>query len=154
MMIDMQASKHKIAGFSLIELMIAVAIVGIIAAIAYPSYTSQIEKGRRAECRGGLLKTMQQQERYYTQLNTYAAFSAGSTTATMAAFSGESLAKSACTIEAGICDSQALTACVQLTAKPAKDSKITSLFLDSQGGKQCTLVGSATKVTDATTCWP
>lgn len=154
-MVYMKTYKKYVAGFSLIELMIAVAIVGIIAAIAYPSYTSQIEKARRAECRSGLLKTMQQQERFYTQLNTYSSFGPGSTTATMSAFSGETLAKSACDIAAAKCGSQELTACVELTGTPRKtDSKITNFYMDSQGAKQCQLNGSSTKVNDTTTCWP
>ena len=154
-MIYMKPRKIKVTGFSLIELMIAVAIVGIIAAIAYPSYTSQIEKARRAECRSGLLKTMQQQERYYTQRNEYSSFNPGSTTATMSAFSGETLAKSACKISASACASQALTACVELAGDPVKtDSKITTFYMDSQGAKQCKLNGSSTKVNDTTTCWP
>ena len=68
----MQNARHQ-RGFTLIELMITVAVVGILAAIAYPAYTNQIAKGRRAECRAGLYQAMQQQERYYTQFNAYAA---------------------------------------------------------------------------------
>lgn len=142
-------------GFTLIELMITVAIVGILAAIAYPSYTSQIEKGRRAECRGGLLKTMQQQERYYTQRNAYTDFTSGSTTSTVASFSGESLARSACDIAAVQCGTQALTECVELEATPKyADSKVDKLYFSSSGQKQCKLKGSNTKVTDTSVCWP
>lgn len=142
-------------GFSLIELMVAVAIVGILAAIAYPAYTNQIEKGRRSECRGGLLKTMQQQERYFTQFNQYASFASGTTSAVVSAYSGESLQRSACSIGAAQCGTQPLSECVELTGTTAyNDSKIDRLYLDSLGQKKCQLKGASTKITDTATCWP
>ena len=64
-------------GFTLIELMITVAIVGILASIAYPSYIESVRKGRRAEARAALTELMQQQERFMTQNNTYRAFASG-----------------------------------------------------------------------------
>ena len=42
----------KSKGFTLIELMIVVAIIGIIAAVAYPSYQEQVAKSRRGDCSG------------------------------------------------------------------------------------------------------
>ncbi len=61
-------------GFTLIELMIAVAIVGILAAIAYPSYQEQVRKGRRADAMAQLVTLAQAYERYYTSNNTYEGF--------------------------------------------------------------------------------
>ena len=58
-------------GFTLIELMITVAIVGILAAIAYPSYQDHIRKARRAEGQSALLELAQFMERYYTLNNSY-----------------------------------------------------------------------------------
>jgi type IV pilus assembly protein PilE len=147
--------KKKSSGFTLIELMITVAIIGILSALAYPSYISYIEKGRRAECRSGLLKTMQQQERYFTQRNTYLEFTSGSTTATVSSFSGEKLATSACEIAGVQCGTAAINTCVELVAKPKyTESKITELYFDSAGQKLCKLIGGSTKITDSTTCWP
>lgn len=142
-------------GFSLIELMIVLAIVAILVAIAYPSYVSYIEKGRRSECRSGLLKTMQQQERYFTQFNKYIDVPSGSTTAGISAYSGDLRDKSSCWIGAAQCGSQALSECVELTATPQyTESKIDLLYLDSLGQKRCQLKGTSTKVSDTTTCWP
>ena len=60
-----------IRGFSLIELMIVVAIVGILAAVAVPSYQSFIQEGRRAEGVALALDIASRQERYYTQQAGY-----------------------------------------------------------------------------------
>lgn len=54
-------------GFTLIELMITLAIVAIVAAIAYPSYTESVRKSRRADARAVLLEAAQFMERIYTE---------------------------------------------------------------------------------------
>lgn len=58
-------------GFSLIELMVTVAILAILAAIAYPSYRDQILKSRRGDAQTALLEIAQRQERFYAQNATY-----------------------------------------------------------------------------------
>jgi type IV pilus assembly protein PilE len=61
----------KAAGFTLIELMIAVAIAGLLASIAYPSYMDSVRKSRRADAKAALSNAAQALERHYTEKNTY-----------------------------------------------------------------------------------
>ncbi|GGK83446.1 type IV pilin protein [Amphritea balenae] len=64
-------------GFSLLELMIAVAIVGIIAGVAYPSYLSMLQDSRRADGQAALMDLAARQERFFYDQRTYAASIAG-----------------------------------------------------------------------------
>ncbi|WP_271272836.1 type IV pilin protein [Aliamphritea hakodatensis] len=57
--------------FTLIELMIAVAIVGVLAGIAYPSYLEYVAAGRRADAQGNLIALAQHMERQFTLNGTY-----------------------------------------------------------------------------------
>ncbi len=66
----MSKTKHR-HGFTLIELMITVAIVGILAAIALPSYQDSIRKSRRADAKSDLMGLANAQERYFTLNNQY-----------------------------------------------------------------------------------
>lgn len=60
-------------GMTLIELMITVAVVGILAAIAYPSYQNQVRRSNRADAITALTAMANAQERFYLANNTYAA---------------------------------------------------------------------------------
>jgi type IV pilus assembly protein PilE len=61
----------KTHGFTLIELMIVIAILSIIVAVGYPSYMEHVKKSRRAEGMGQLLELADRMERAYSDRGTY-----------------------------------------------------------------------------------
>ncbi|MFO1418819.1 MAG: type IV pilin protein [Methylotetracoccus sp.] len=112
------SAKKRSAGFTLIELMITVAVVAILATIAVPSYTGQLAKTRRAEAQGCLMELMSFMERFYTQYGSYQC------TATIA----------------GLCSGTGASPTLPFTQAP-KDStgKVYNLALQSNTGSTYTL---------------
>lgn len=64
---------HVMTGFSLIEVMIAIVIVAIIAAVALPAYQEHVMRGNRTDCHGALVEAANRLERFFYDNNTYTA---------------------------------------------------------------------------------
>lgn len=159
----MKLRQNRHGGFTLIELMIVVAVVAILSAIAFPSYQSFVLKGRRAEARTALLELMQQQERFMTQRGTYQDFSttaAGVTTPASAAttfktFTGDNGTAPAYRLSADACPNPSgglfgVRDCIRGIATPTRaDPLVDALTMTTTGVKDCT--GTTT---DKKLCWP
>ena len=120
------ALKRQMAGFTLLELMIVVAIIGIISAIAYPSYQEYVLRGNRSEGQAFLNDAAARQERYYAQNNTYA------DTAAKLGYANNNSSSSKYTLAISNVSATTYT----LTATPARtDSKCGNLSLNQAGTK-------------------
>lgn len=60
-------------GFTLVELVVAVAIIGLLASIAFPNYLEYVKKGRRAAAQSHLMDVAQRQQQYLLDTRSYAA---------------------------------------------------------------------------------
>jgi type IV pilus assembly protein PilE len=154
----MKTRKADTGGFSLMELVITMAVLSILVAIAYPSYANFLLKGKRAEGRAALVELMHQQERYMTQNNKYLFFlntsGVPSTGVPFKKFSGDSLEKASYFLYSKECDrNPSPMECVKLVATPVKpDPEAGDLVLQSTGEKNCTGTAS-TNGTTSSVCW-
>lgn len=138
-------------GFTLVELMIAVAILGILASIAYPNYAEYVARGRRADGKAALLTAMQALERRYAQASSYV--DPADNTRAWRGFPQVSDGGNY-DIAAGACGALALNECVQVSAVPAiADSRCGTLLLRSTGERGVLLNNVASFANLPQGCW-
>lgn len=141
-------------GFTLIELMVVVAIIGVIAGIAYPSYLKSMQKGRRAEAKSELTRLSQALERCYSSYGTYKNASCSTVEDSSGNFlSGlQSSPNKYYNMTASVLSGTAytLTATAVSTGPQAKDTGCTIMNLDSTGKRTS---GSTTATSDTGNCW-
>lgn len=136
---ELQRKSSLKNGFTLIEAMVVVTIIGILAVLAIPSYQEYIRKGRRAEARTALTDLLQQQERYMTQRNTYLAFATGASGTPFKTHSGDNATNPHYKLGSRVCPGFGLNECVQIFATPQlEDPEAGDLQITSTGAKDCT----------------
>ncbi|MGV6809239.1 MAG: type IV pilin protein [bacterium] len=125
-------------GFTLIEIMIVIVIVGILAAVSFPSYVQHVINSKRSDAHTALFTMAQQQEQYFAQNMVYAPdfqtlYNTGAAVATMPSPEDEyRITLAAC---ADPCRTYTLTATPVAGKSQARDTTCVSLSISHLGEK-------------------
>ena len=135
---------NKAQGFTLIEVMVVVAIVGILFAIVLPSYENHIQKSRRVDAKSALMDLSARQERYMGQKKQY--YAGDVSVANGLNFGRTTSAEGHYSLTSTACSSGVISNCYLLTAQAigiqAQDTDCPTFTLNSAGVK-----------TPTTGCW-
>ncbi len=154
---DPKVAPCRTHGFTLIELMVVVVIAGVLAAVAYPAYTGQVRKSRRAEAINLLSAIVQAQERYRANGSTYAStlgqlgiYASKITPHYTVALSGVGATAATASVAYGY----QVTASTVSTSPQASDTQCATLTVKMQTGSlEYTATDSSNNATDSK-CWP
>ena len=144
-------------GFTLVEMLVVLAIVSILGAIAYPGYARHVVKARRVEAQLALVDAMQRQEQYRALHHRYVAFSAASLDADSRQFHwwlGTRPEDSAYELEGRACEDQAISQCIELRARPGTANVDTGFADPDCGILSLDSTGAQGASGDAQRCWP
>jgi type IV pilus assembly protein PilE len=126
--------------------MIVVAVIGILAGVAYPAYTSHVQRAYRAEARAALLEASQYMERYYAAKATYASAALPERLQSVPAGSASASARYALAVASSTATGYSLTA----TPRPASEEACGVLGINHLGVR--TAASTAAGMT-AESCW-
>jgi type IV pilus assembly protein PilE len=143
-------------GFTLIELMVVLVILGVLAALAYPGYARQITKTRRIEAQVAMIEALQLEERHYAQHNTYVAFSKTQMPdePRLKWWSGANAGASAYELDAQACPNRDISECVEVRARPGT-ANVDARFSEPECGTlTISSAGQHGASGQAEHCWP
>ncbi|HET8871368.1 MAG TPA: type IV pilin protein [Aquabacterium sp.] len=143
--------RRNASGFTLIEVMVVVAIIGILAGVAYPAYTDYVRRGQVSEAFSQLSSLRAKMEQYYQDNRNYGDPSGTVCATDSSASSWNSFAATdyftySCTTSSS---GQAYT----ITATGAKSSAIGNTYVIDQNGNRTTTQFKGTTMSPAATCW-
>jgi type IV pilus assembly protein PilE len=156
MSVQAQAHKTGTAGFTLIELMVTVAIVSILATIATTTYQSQVMRSRRTDARSALLDLAGREEKLFSTTNVYSSSPAalgygGAAFPIPVGGSGTNYYNVSLVTpdpaQGGAANTYLITATPIAGTQQAGDTTCTSLSVNQLGQQ------TATPVANAATCW-
>ena len=146
------AARRRSQGFTLIELMFAVAIVGILAAVAMPAYFQSVMKARRSDAKSALLDLAQREERYMSTANQYTNSAPALGYGTSTSFPMNVTSGSASFYQLDVTAPSSATNTFQATATPtgtqlAKDTQCGAFTITQTGAQTVSGTGGAAD------CW-
>ena len=134
-------SYRSAAGFTLVELMVVILVIGILTSIALPSYREQVNKGNRAEARALMYEVLQKEERFFSENGRF------STTITDLGYPATLKNKAnSHTITLAVGATGNVASSVNVVATASNDAKCATLTLTN--AQQTTATG-----TTPSTCW-